>query len=192
MNELRFVRERQNVILGRYNTHGKTYSWYLPYELQKVIHVGDIEIINSDGNKDKIIVVSFKYEKNAKLKYKNFPYRRGIASWQVQHICRYLKSLGYDYSRERHFKGLMNERGLHLGMDIVFCINKRMCVIEYNGVHHYNNQSPRYKNFKNNMDIKRNWCRQNDVPLLEIPFWWQNDLDSILNLFITSVLSDKG
>lgn len=188
LNELQFVCERKNVIQGRFRGHDKTYSWYLPYKLQKQIHVGDIEIIDTKGNRNKVMVTGLKYERDAKSQYKSFPYIRGVASWQIQHICRHLKSIGVEYSRERHLKGLVNKDGTSLGVDIAFYINEHLCIIEYNGVHHYNKQSPRYKNFAENMEVKRKWCRQNNVPLLEIPFWWQNDLYLFVDHFIESML----
>jgi hypothetical protein len=38
------------------------------------------------------------------------------------------------------------------------------------------------------MEAKRVWARNNDAPMLEIPFWWQNSLDEFVLRFLqTSV-----
>jgi len=186
LNELQFICGRKNVIQGRFKSHDKIYSWYLPYNIQEQIHIGDVEIIDTKRNRNKITVIGLGYEKDAKIRYKTFPYLRGIASWQIQHICRRLKCLGYEYSRERHFKGLTNDDSTRLAVDIVFYLQGHVCAIEYNGVHHYYEQGARYTKFE------KKWCYQNNVPLLEIPFWWQNNLDDMLNSFIKSVILYKN
>ncbi len=42
------------------------------------------------------------------------------------------------------------------------------------------------------MNAKREWRYQNNVPLLEIPFWWQNNLDDMLDSLIKSVILYKN
>ena len=187
MNELVFVRKCFNVVEAQFYSHEGTrrvQAWYLPFDIQKYIHVGDVEIISK---KKRVKVLSLSYDKDAELKYEIFPYKRGLASWQVQHIGRHLMTLGYQYFREQHFKKLINSYGASLGVDIAFQMDGHWCAIEYNGVHHYVQHNPRYGHYAENMKVKRQWCHENGVPLLEIPFWWQNDLDELVDRFISVV-----
>jgi len=193
MNELVFVSNRYNVVSAQFMRQGKAsgtiYSWYLPYDIQKHLHIDDVVFVNAD--KKRVEIQSLSYDVDALGKYKEFPYRSGRPSWQIQHICRHLTTLGYKYQRERHFKRLKNRSGVSLGVDIAFQVDDRWCFIEYNGVHHYYRDSPRYANTVANMQDKRQWCRENDIPILEIPFWWQNDLDVFVDCFL-KVVAQEG
>ena len=194
MNELVFVSNRYNVISAQFIRHGKPsgtiYAWYLPYNIQKYLCVGDIVLITIHDRKQSIIVQSLSYDSASISKYKSFPYQNGQPSWQIRQICGYLKKRGYVYQREKHFKKLVNRNGTTLGVDVAFKVQGHWCFIEYNGTHHYYRDSPRYANIAANMLSKRQWAYKNNVPMLEIPYWWQNDLDSFVSHFLKIVKRD--
>lgn len=192
LNELIFISERCNTVSAQFIRQGRpcgtVYSWYLPYSIQKFLRVGDVAFVSINKQRQKVRICTLSYQPDAVSRFKEFPYQNGQPSWQIQRICRLLKRLGHHYQREKHFKGLRNSDGISLGVDIAFRVGQRWCLIEYNGAHHYNQSSNRFAQFSANMEAKRVWARNNDAPMLEIPFWWQNSLDEFVLRFLqTSV-----
>lgn len=193
MNELVYVRDSLNVVDAQFLHHGvasgKIYSWYISDAQQKVLHDDQIESIKTAKGKRKVHIIQLRFELTAKEHYQPFHQQQGAGSWQVQRICFFLAQRGYRVYRERHFKGLINRNGTPLRADIAFEINGHWVIIEYNGVHHYLSEKPGYQNLTNNMQVKRQWCRDQHVPLLEIPYWWQGSLESLVDGFLKAVLA---
>jgi hypothetical protein len=65
-------------------------------------------------------------------------------------------------------------------------------LIEYQGEQHYHpvqfgskgNVISIWNRTKNNDAIKRNWCAANNIPLLEVPYWDFENIETIIGDFI--------
>lgn len=106
-----------------------------------------------------------------------------LLSSMEEKIAGYLGSQGYVFNRQKTFADCKDKACLKFDFEV----NNRL--IEYNGPHHY---KPVYgeKAFeagKRRDEIKRRYCNQNDIPLLEIPYTtrWK-DLISQIDDFLTN------
>lgn len=41
------------------------------------------------------------------------------------------------------------------------------------------------------MEIKRQWCEENNIRYLEIPFFRQNDIQKLVENFLSTAVSDS-
>ncbi|OTN83810.1 hypothetical protein A5819_003629 [Enterococcus sp. 7E2_DIV0204] len=187
MNELIPIKKMFNVvsicILKNGKNQSKLYDWFLPYSLLNLIHLNDTVKIKVDEKVMKVRIINLSYHLMAEYLHKPFPYFESQPSWQIRLIGQLLNERGYTYHRERCFKGLVNIDGRPLRVDISFQKNDRWYFIEYHGTHHYFRRGAtlkRFNNIRRVMEIKREWCRQNNVKYLEIPFYRQNDIKKII------------
>ncbi|MBC1990419.1 hypothetical protein IA807_14190 [Listeria seeligeri] len=194
MNELVFVRENYNVIhisfMKKGHIQGKIYNWYLPYRDLDRIHIGTITTIKIGNKRKKVFVVDLSYNLKAEKLYKTFPLIGSQPSWQIQLICQQLTNNGIEYYRERSFKGLMNAHNKSLRVDISFQVDGQWYFIEYHGTHHYfkrNTSNQRFKNILQNMELKRIWCEEHQVPYLEIPFFRQKEIFLVVDNFLSKI-----
>lgn len=66
-----------------------------------------------------------------------------------------------------------------------------MCLIEYDGIGHYNEDTFGKESYTNTIKhdrMKNSYCQQNNIQLLRIPYW---DFDNIENI-LTNYLNDFG
>ncbi|EBF5116493.1 hypothetical protein FH008_15685 [Listeria monocytogenes] len=195
MNELVFVKENYNVIhisfLRRGNIQEKAYKWYLPYRDMERVHVGTFTMIKIDDQRKKVFVVALSYDTKAEQLYKIFPLVSSQPSWQVQLICQHLTNNGIKFYRERCFKGLKNGYSRGLQVDVSFQNDNQWCFIEYHGTHHYYKRGAsiqRFKNILKNMELKRIWCEEHQVPYLEIPFFRQKEIIHMVDAFLSKTM----
>lgn len=87
------------------------------------------------------------------------------------------------YKEQYTFKDLISPNGGILRFDFgIFKENKLWCVIEYQGIQHYQ-KSPQFDNWESleerqfRDEYKRNYCKQNNIKLIEIPYLDENKLD---------------
>lgn len=89
-----------------------------------------------------------------------------------------------------------------------YCISKRQRIdflvnsdfaIEYNGIQHYkdvaywnNSQYNSLESNKRRDAQKKEWCEKHSLPLLIIPYWEYNNIESILEDYLVQRLSEKG
>ena len=97
----------------------------------------------------------------------------------VMFICDYLESKGILYEREYKFKNCKYKKLLPFDFYIPF---KNIC-IEYDGEFHYKETS-----LMNNLelqkmrdDIKTKYCKNNNIKLIRIPYWEQDNISKILD-----------
>lgn len=191
MNELIPIKNMFNIVsicfLKNGRNQSKVYDWFLPYSLLDVIHLNDSVKIIVDGKVMTVGIINLFYHPKAEQLHKPFPYFQNQPSWQIRLIGQLLKERRYSYYREKCFKGLVNIDGRPLKVDISFQKNDQWYFIEYHGTHHYFRRGAtikRFNNIRKIMEIKREWCRKNDVRYLEIPFYRQNDIEKILKKFL--------
>lgn len=191
MNDLIYIKDNYNVVSATFVKNGKiisqVYNWYYEDYYKGKIFLDEELRVSIDNKMRKIKVVYLSYHPRAKELYKKIELSPKIKSWQIRYICKYLEEKGFVVYKERIFKGLSNERGKNLHVDVSFVKNGKWYFVEYHGVHHYFKMSATLQSFKNmrkNMEIRRLWCKENQVPYLEIPFFYQNDIEQLLNKFL--------
>lgn len=83
------------------------------------------------------------------------------------------------YEREKRFDMCKNITTLPFDFYIDDSI-----LLEYDGQHHFYpvRNEERYDDTIRNDTIKNNFCKENNIPLIRIPFWLYNEIDNILNM----------
>lgn len=81
-----------------------------------------------------------------------------------------------------------------LRFDFVLKNKHNIKIIEYHGEQHYvpcafgsrslNQADINFEGVQKRDQIKRNWCRANRVPLLEIPYWDYNNIPKLVEDFV--------
>lgn len=191
MNELVFVKENYNCIHASFMKNGisqeKIYTWYMFPCNTHLIHKGTIAKIKSGKFNKKIYIKDVSFDINAHKLYEEFPLIHSQPSWQIQLIYNYLSDKCIKVYRERAFSGLKNKFNKPLLVDISFQVNNRWYFIEYHGTHHFfirGQRDQQFINLRKNMEIRRSWCKEKNVPYLEIPFYRQNELIAIVEEFL--------
>lgn len=92
----------------------------------------------------------------------------------------YLEQFGVSYEREKKFDWLINRKGNNLRFD--FWLPKYSAAIEFDGKYHYTN----YRQ-KVNDKQKNAVCKKQKVPLLRIPYFHSDKMESIISDFIKSL-----
>ena len=99
-------------------------------------------------------------------------------------IRNYLENNNISFDSQHKFNTC--RRILPLVFDFVIYRNNTMYCIEYQGEQHYK-QVKHFKDKKSLVverdNIKRNWCKNNNITLLEIPYFEYKNITSILNDF---------
>jgi len=93
-----------------------------------------------------------------------------------QKIEKYLKQNGIKYKRQYSFEDCyFNIKG-KLRFDFIIYVNNKIKVVEFQGIQHYKpidyfGGKKGFSYQKKRDAIKRNYCKKNKIPLLEIPYY---------------------
>src|SRR5690606_27301002 len=90
-----------------------------------------------------------------------------------------------DFKEQVEFDDCRTKRPLPFDFGI-YNNNELLMLIEYQGVQHYEPREyfggeKEFKVRQQNDNIKREYCRKNKIPLLEIPYYEFNNISSILD-----------
>jgi len=102
-------------------------------------------------------------------------------------IGEYLNCNGIKFKREYRFKDCRNKKTLPF--DFAVFINKKLQVlVEYDGRQHFEaidwfGGEKSLKYLQNNDEIKNNYCRENNIPLIRIPYTVKNIVEFLDNQF---------
>jgi len=103
----------------------------------------------------------------------------------------FLELKGIQYERQFRFIDCANERPLPFDFAIVLS-DKVKALIEYDGMQHFKpveffggEEGFAYR--KRNDQIKNTYCAENDIPLIRIPYWEQNNIDNILEVELENI-----
>ena len=106
------------------------------------------------------------------------------ASFPEHQIEKALINLQIDYEKEKIFPNLYGTGGGNLRFD--FFLPEQNILIEYQGEQHYR-QNFKYDSTEEGFqkrqchdEIKRQYCKENGIKLIEIPYWKQEDIPIIL------------
>lgn len=111
-------------------------------------------------------------------------------------VLNYLKTTPFDYELEYTLDGCKHERLLPFDF-AVFKDKKLLCLIEYNGGQHYDPVElwggiDNLKEIQLRDQIKRDYCKENHIPLIEIPYWDYKNIDNILSEELENLISIKS
>lgn len=92
-------------------------------------------------------------------------------------ITKLLQENNIKYQAEYSFSDLLSSKGYPLRFDFAIFKNDKLShLIEYQGSQHY--QCPEHWNDVSEYDNKKKeYCVQNNIPLIEIPYWDFNKID---------------
>lgn len=99
-------------------------------------------------------------------------------------INKYLIDNNYSFEREYSFK---DSEIKSLRFDFAVNLNNKVYLIEFDGKQHFNpeaqfgdnNKEDKFNKLKTNDERKDTYCKNNNIPLLRIPYW---EIDNIHNL----------
>ena len=124
-----------------------------------------------------------------RIKGKNCPFCNESKGEKA--IAQILILLSIPFKRQWKFKSCKNK--VSLPFDFVIKIKHKIKIIEYQGQQHYNplafgskqkNPDNMLVNIQKRDRIKRDWCKDHNIPLLEIPYWNFNKINEIITEFI--------
>lgn len=100
-------------------------------------------------------------------------------------VSDHLKKSGYHFDRQVWFDECRNERVLPFDF-AVYDKDKLICLIEYQGMQHYEpvelfGGREQLRVQKLHDRIKREFCKKNNIPLIEIPYWEIDNIEKTLN-----------
>lgn len=110
-----------------------------------------------------------------------------------QKIINYCKSKNLNYYPQYTIPKCKYKKPLKFDMAILNNDNKLVGLIEYQGEQHYNSINyfggeEKFKINKLRDSIKRNYCKDNNIQLLEIPYWDYDNVNDILDKFVEKIL----
>jgi len=114
------------------------------------------------------------------------------SSYAEKMIKKILAEMDLSFIPQYKFKNCLNKRLLPFDFAIIN-YGEVIAVIEYQGRHHYKimYNSPKGKKklaaTQINDQIKRQYCKDNKIPLLEIPYWEFKNIKSLLISFINNM-----
>ena len=91
-------------------------------------------------------------------------------------ISKYLEENKIDFKPQYRFKECRDV--LELPFDFMVNIKGQLKLIEFDGSQHFGEKSSKYRTPKVKIhdEIKNKFCKDNNIPLLRIPYWWlRND-----------------
>lgn len=104
-------------------------------------------------------------------------------------INKYLLNNKYIFEREYKIK---NSEIASLRFDFAVTINEQLYLIEFDGMQHYsidkqfgnNNKEEKFNKTQRNDQRKNEYCKNNNIPLLRIPYWEIDNINSLLDSFL--------
>lgn len=102
-------------------------------------------------------------------------------------IWEHLSNIGVTFKKEQSFKDLTSKRGRRLRFDFSITLPDKMLLIEFHGQQHYRPQGTFVEGFDTRVyhdKLKENWARENNIPLLIIPYSKMRVINKLINAFI--------
>jgi len=96
---------------------------------------------------------------------------------------------------QRQYSSASCKNKIRLRFDFIIWHKSKMALIEYQGEQHYTpmmfggsgDAKKRFAIVKKRDKIKRQWCKKNNIPLLEIPYWDFDKIKSYINDFVKHI-----
>lgn len=95
------------------------------------------------------------------------------SQWE-EFIANYLRSNNIVFEEQKRFVDCRNSKGTDM-LPFDFFIINNCSIIEYDGQHHFDiingwGGSSKFETIKENDEIKNQYCKKNNIPLLRIPY----------------------
>lgn len=100
-----------------------------------------------------------------------------------QSIRNYLENMRVDFLQEYIFEDLLSDKGNPLRYDFAILDNSNVvAIIEYDGEFHFKKQyaNDGFETLKVHDKRKNQYCKNNNIPLLRIPYWEFENIEEIL------------
>lgn len=115
-------------------------------------------------------------KKSILKEYPNFIFPEKIASKGEKRIKEILKNINISFEEQFSFSDLLGEKNNKPLFDFKLNINDKILLIEYQGEQHYQpinffGEEEKFLYQKKNDERKRKYCKKNNIPLIEIPYW---------------------
>lgn len=140
-------------------------------------------IHNICGQKIQMSPVNFFYAKKRCIYCSGSKGEKSISEW--------LKLNSINYTREYRFADCKNKRALPFDFAVFDDIGNIITLIEFHGIHHY--ESVKGWGGRGKLEralltdsIKREYCHNNNINLLVIPYWDFDNINTILEKRLTS------
>lgn len=116
---------------------------------------------------------------------------RHRSKWE-DFIYEYLQSLNVVFEEQKRFDDCRNSKGSDM-LPFDFFIPQNKYIIEYDGMHHYEpikgwGGDNKFMITQENDEIKNIYCKENNISLLRIPYYYTKDeIINAINLFLSPV-----
>ena len=114
-------------------------------------------------------------------------------SYGESRIAKYLDFVSVEYVKEQEFDGLLSDKNKNLRYDFGIFENKELKIlIEFDGglhfkpVKHYGG-TEYFNRIKKHDQIKNQYCKDNNIPLIRIPYWDFDNIETILEKELTAL-----
>lgn len=124
------------------------------------------------------------------------PNCRLFKSKGAKNIAKYLDDRNVVYEDEYTFQNCKNECLLRFDFAVFEENGDLACLIEFDGEQHYYpvqafGGEEGFKKTKQNDEIKTNYCINNNIPLIRIPYWLRDYVDVVLDHFLIPLLEEE-
>lgn len=97
-------------------------------------------------------------------------------------VARILDDLQISYKSQVTYEGLTGLNGGLLKFDFGLNFNNRVLLIEYDGEYHFEKlyENDNYERLVEHDKTKNRFCKENNIPLLRIPYWNYDDIRTLI------------
>lgn len=100
-----------------------------------------------------------------------------IKSFGEERIAKILSENDVSFGREFSFSNCTSASGYRCYFDFIIHLPNDFLLVEFQGRQHYEDDSWNWISPKNNDKIKEQYCKENNIKLVKIPYWDYDKLD---------------
>lgn len=106
-----------------------------------------------------------------------------------------LRKYNIDFEKEYIFDDFISNNGFNYKYDFGILLNEELkAIVEYDGAFHYEpieyfGGEERFEIRQRNDEIKDNYCKENNIPLIRIPYWDYENIEEIIKNKILPLIS---
>lgn len=107
-------------------------------------------------------------------------------------IQKYLQNRNIEFKKEVRFEGCKHKRTLPFDF-VIYNNNKLYCLIEFDGEQHFRPRGHfggdnNLKEIQKRDSIKNEYCKENNIKLIRIPYWDFNNIEEILDIELKNLI----
>lgn len=112
-----------------------------------------------------------------------------------QKVRLFLESKNVNFEREYSFENLLGIGGYPLRFDFAIfdSANNLKLLVEYDGEFHFGKlyDNDNFEIVQTHDEYKNQYCKDNNIPLLRIPYWDFDSIEQILDKYLNQLFKDK-